>query len=242
MKRIPFTLAILLTTTLFLASCGGGGVPPVATVPAPAPVPAPQPRPYTVFIPQAGAAVGTGDGTLRGTVYVTPSAEEVTLMNFINEVRVSGTVNGRDATQGSCVEGSFTPLKALTFNGLYAYASRKHAVYVGEVGWEGHNETKTTSPYFYGATVRARIGRAYLEQAKLPESKVEYAEENAQTSDSVASAETALRRWMVSSGHCANIMDAGAQTVGAGYHHTRTEPYAIQGDHSWTMLVGRTEY
>ena len=155
---------------------------------------------------------------------------------------MKGTINGSDATQGSCVEGSFTPLKALTYNGLYAYASRKHAVYLGEVGWEGHNETKTTSPYFYGVTERDRVGRAYLEQARMPESRIEYGSENVQSSDSVASAEIALRRWMVSSGDCAGIMDVSAQTVGVGYHYTRTELNTRRGDHSWTMLVGRIDH
>lgn len=50
-------------------------------------------------IPAAGAAVGTGNSYSR--VRVSPSASDVGLLGWINEIRTCGTVNGQDVISGS---------------------------------------------------------------------------------------------------------------------------------------------
>lgn len=173
------------------------------------------------FIPAPGAAVGTGDGTVLGTVYVSPVAEEVEVMRLVNEVRTQGTLNGADAIRGSCVEGEFKPgtLRPLSFNGLYAYAARKHAVYMSEVAYEGHAQTKTDSPYFYGATVRDRVVRAYKEQAGLEKSYVgdnNVIDGGENAASGYKTPEEVMRAWMQSEGHCMNIMYPHHKMMSAG--------------------------
>jgi uncharacterized protein YkwD len=191
-----------------------------------------------MFIPVAGAAVGTGSGTKLGTVYVSPTAEEVEVMRLVNEVRTKGTLNGQDATVGSCVEGTFKAdtLRPLTYNGLYAYAARKHAIYMSEVGYEGHIESQTTSPYFYGATNQDRVVRAYKEQAGLTDTP--QVGENLVTGNTRATPETAMRAWMTSPGHCRNIMYPVYRMSGIGHYVAAEVPQANRWGHSWSMVLG----
>lgn len=178
-------LLVLTVGALLLASCNGGGTvtPPIDQPTTPIETPPPgnteptnppsnptNPTDKPLYVPVAGAAVGSGDGTKEGTVYIVPTAEDIQFLNFVNEVRTKGTLNGVDITKGTCVEGSFIPLNSLTYNGLFAFAARKHADYVVFNDISSHNETDSSSPYFYGATVRDRVQRAYLEQAGLSKS------------------------------------------------------------------------
>ncbi len=241
--------AILLSAVLLLSGCGGvtpptdpqigvGTTPaPGTPTPIPTPTPNPTPSPPVLFIPAAGAAVGTGDGTKTGTVYVSPSAEEVQLMNFVNEVRTTGKINGTGATAGSCVAGKFTPLKPLTFNGLFAYAARKHATYLSEVGYEGHTESQTASPFFYGATAVDRLTRAFKEQAAIG-NVVSGAGENAAAN--FPTPEAVLRTWMQSPGHCANIMNLAPSTkmMGVGYHDSPADVASTRYGKTWVLVAG----
>ncbi|CAM3407592.1 CAP domain-containing protein [Deinococcus saxicola] len=247
--------AILLSAVLLLSGCGGVtpptdpqigvGTTPAPGTPTPIPTPTPNPTPSSpvLFIPAAGAAVGTGDGTKTGTVYVSPSAEEVQLMKFVNEVRTTGKINGTDATAGSCVAGKFTPLKPLTFNGLFAYAARKHATYLSEVGYEGHTESQTASPFFYGATVRDRLIRAYRELAGLTktypqgvDNRMDLGGENAAANYSTP--EVALREWMQSPGHCANIMRPEHLMMGLGFHDSPVNVASNRYGKTWVFIAG----
>ncbi|GGI88207.1 CAP domain-containing protein [Deinococcus wulumuqiensis] len=204
------------------------------------PQPQPQPQPKPVFLPGAGAPVGSGDGTKEGTVYVSPSAQEVEVLNLVNEVRTKGTLNGTPATAGTCVDGGFSPRPALTYNGLFAFAARKHAAYMSNVGYEGHSESQTGSPFFYGATPRDRVVRAYRELAGLDKN---YVGEN----DTYAGGELAgvgtnsptafamVNWWMHSSAHCTALMDSTIRQFGAGHQ----KGVLSTNQDLWTLVVGK---
>lgn len=238
------TFAALLT--VLLSACGGGPAQPQPQPPGGGTTPAPAPAPTTVFIPEASAAVGTGDGTVLGKVYVSPTTQEVEIMRLVNEVRTKGTLNGVDAIAGSCVEGTFTPgtLRPLTYNGLYAYAARKHAVYMSEVGYEFHSETQSSSPQYYGATVRDRVIRAYKEQAGLTKTYPDHGSTNhtAYGGEYVVTGrstpEQAMRAWMESPGHCSGIMNPAKTMFAAGHALGPLETSANRWGHSWAIISG----
>lgn len=207
-------------------------------------------RTLPIYIPAAGAAVGTGDGTAVGTVYVSPTAAEVELMLLVNEVRTKGTIQGVDATVGSCVEGRFAPLGAMTYNGALAYAGRKHADYLGEVGFEAHVETATQNPAFYGATAKDRVTRAYRELAGRDAgyasgtNNVRYGGENvAGGGEDMSAPSHVLRGWMRSPGHCAAVMHPEGQMMGVGRSYRPASPEAEQVGElmryktNWALLV-----
>lgn len=164
-----------------------------------------------LFIPAAGAPVGSGNGTKEGTVYVSPNAQEVEILNLVNEVRTKGTVNGVNVIAGSCVAANFTSLSALKYDGLLAYAARKHAEYVVNVGDEGHVETYTSSPYFYGANPSLRAQKAYLDLAGLQVAGA------GEVAGSYVSAADMVRGWIADPAHCQVLMDPLNTSMGSGY-------------------------
>ncbi|GGB85128.1 CAP domain-containing protein [Deinococcus soli (ex Cha et al. 2016)] len=245
MKRFA---ACLIVLSSLLASCGGTTsttpvTSPITTIPDPVPptppanpTPMPDPAPTTIFIPSAGAASGSGDGTVTGTVRISPSVQEVELLTLANELRTKGTVNGQDFTAGTCVDGTFRKdtLQPLTFHGLLSYAARKHSTYIAEVGYDGHNELQTTSPFFYGGTPRERKDRAYSDFA-VPASDLGIGEIVA-TGRTRPTPEAALRDWMASSPHCSILMNTKLKFMGAGYAYAEVNTAANRWGHSWTMM------
>lgn len=211
---------------------------PDQTPPSPptTPVPSPDPVPTTVFIPTTNAPAGTGNGTTIGTVRISPNFQEVEVMTLANELRTNGTINGQDALAGTCAASNFqkNTLKPLTYQGLFAFAARKHSTYIAEVGYDGHDELQTASPYFYGESPRARKDRAYSDFAILST--------NAGPAEIVATGRTrptpeaALRAWMASAPHCAILMNATLDFMGAGYAYAEVNTAANRWGHSWTMM------
>lgn len=204
--------------------------------------PQPQPQPKPVFLPGAGAPVGSGDGTKEGTVYVSPSAQEVEVLNLVNEVRTKGTLNGTPATAGTCVDGNFSPRPALTYNGLFAYAARKHADYTANVGWEAHSESQTGSPYFYGSFPRNRVVRAYKEQAGLDKSY--FGDNNTYDGGELATAgrsnaSEAVDGWLHSSSHCTALMDPSLKQMGSGMATGPVNVPAGLWGSGWVLVVSR---
>lgn len=196
----------------------------------------PEPQPKPVFLPGAGAPVGSGDGTKEGAVYVSPSAQEVEVLSLVNEVRTKGTLQGAPATAGTCVDGSFSPRPALTYNGLFAFAARKHAEYLANAGYgDGHNETQTGSPYFYGANMTARVQRAYSEQAGLSTpfygSEISTAARN--------DAQEAVKAWLVSPVHCQVLMRADYKQMGSGMATGPLNPSQGFWGTTWVMVFSR---
>ncbi|GAA5533868.1 CAP domain-containing protein [Deinococcus aluminii] len=186
----------------------------------------------TVFLPEAGAAVGSGNGTVEGTVRVSPSAEEVEVMRLVNEVRTKGTLNGQDAIKGSCVEATFQPntLRPLSYSGTLAHAAIQHSIYQSQEAVGGHEETRTTSPYFYGAMPWDRFAR----------SRALFGGPSRGVGENVlGGAESALQAmqvWMTSPGHCRNIMDEEYNVIGVGY---RLNPnWEGIGYQAWTQMFG----
>ncbi|AFD27457.1 CAP domain-containing protein [Deinococcus gobiensis] len=246
-------LIVLTVGALLLASCNGGGTvtppteqpnPPIETPPPSNPNPPTNPTTpdKPLYIPGAGAAVGSGDGTKEGTIYISPSADEVQLMNLINEVRTKGTVGGTDAISDSCVAGKYVPLKALTYNGLYSFAARKHADYITNIANEAHYENQTNSTFFYGRTVNERVVRTYKELAGLNkyyigENVTSYGGEL--TSPARQTVLEAVRSWMHSSGHCAAIMDPDIYDFGAGRsYRENTSDQDNRVQNAWVLIVG----
>ncbi|RTR23128.1 CAP domain-containing protein [Deinococcus radiophilus] len=251
MRKILLTLPALL-----LASCGVLGGPPapnpgpaplpdpVPPVTTPDPGPQPQPQPTAPFIPAAGAAVGTGDGTKLGTVYVSPNAQEVDFMTLLNEVRTKGTVNGVDVRAGTCLAGVEPgTLKPLTYNGVMAYASRKHSTYLGTWGFEGHNELNTAHPNFYGASYADRVTRAYQELADgaFPNAGGEMVAYGSGNSNLFA-AQT-VTGFVHSLPHCQILAQNNIASIGVGYipatyeNATPTKPIVYRNN--WTVTFGR---
>ncbi|MCD0164149.1 CAP domain-containing protein [Deinococcus sp. 12RED42] len=245
MKRFAASLIVL---SALLASCGGTTpttpTPPNTTIPEPTtPMPPPTPEPTpptptptTVFIPAVGATVGSGDGTVTGTVRISPNAEEIELLTLINELRTKGTVNGQNFTANTCVDGTFKKdtLQPLTFHGLLSYAARKHSTYLSEVDYDGHMELQTESPFYYGGTVQERFDRAYIDHNLIPP-KLKPGE-IVGTGMSRSNAVAILRDWMASPGHCAVLMYEQAKHMGAGHYYVQPNTAANRWGHSWTMM------
>lgn len=207
----------------------------VAAVPQP-----PQDQVKPLYLPAPGAPVGSGDGTKEGTVYVSPSAQEAEVLVLVNEVRTKGTLNGTPATAGTCVGGNFSPRPALTYNGLFAYAARKHAEYSANVGYEAHSETQMTSPYFYGATVRERIVKTYLEQASLQKAYV--GDHNAYYGGELATAarstpSEAVQAWLHSSAHCTVLMEPNLKQMGTGMANGPLNVSKGLWGNAWMLVV-----
>lgn len=146
------------------------------------------------------------------------------MLKLINEVRTTGKINGIDATSGTCVDGKFTPLQPLSYSGVLSYMARKHADYMSNVGYEFHNETRTSSPYFYGSSIVERKIRAYKELGvSEPYSVGEIVVAGRVT------AEKSVRDWMLSPGHCNVIMLNYITLFGAGYSYATPN----FDDHKW---------
>lgn len=208
MKNSKWTVPFLaVMASVLLASCGSGGIGGGG--------PSGPPEPTATFIPEAGALVGSGNGTATGTVRISPNATEVEMMNLVNEVRTKGTLNGEDAIAGSCVEGTFKPgtLRPLTFDGILAYSARMHATYMTESGDYDHVEHHPEHPAFYGATGKDRNERARAMFGQAWDGKAVY--ENIVIQRPTAA--RAMRDFMLSSGHCQSIMRPEARRVAIGY-------------------------
>ncbi|MDL2342974.1 CAP domain-containing protein [Deinococcus sp. MIMF12] len=238
MKKILFILPMLA-----LAACGGGGIGGPGTGGGTNPAPPAPPAPTAIFIPQVGAAVGSGDGSKLGTVYVSPNTQEVALMQFVNEVRTKGTINGVPALKGTCVDGTFTPgtLSELTYNGVLAYAARKHATYNGTYGYEAHAETQPTHPNFYGTTSKERVERAYRD---LTGQNIAFTWGQENAGFGYSKAADMMHAWIESPGHCRGIMEPGNRTMGMGYHTgpstvSYPAPGVSLGPNTWVQLFGK---
>ena len=190
------------------------------------------PQPPGVFLPDAGAPVGSGNGTVEGTVRVSPNAEEAEVMRLVNEVRTQGTLNGQDATKGSCVDGTFRPgvLRPLSYSGTLAHAAVQHSEYMSQEAVGGHEETITTSPYFYGVTPQNRADRS----RELFGGPYRAVGEN--VAGGYESALDVMRAWMASPGHCRNLMDERYSVMGIGYRLNAA--WEGVGYRAWTQKFG----
>ena len=206
---------LLLTAAIALSACTPTPTPEPGPTPNPAPTPTPTPKP--LFIPIPGALVGSGDGTKEGTVYVSPTADEIAILNGINEVRTKGTLNGVPVTAGTCVDGTWKALPALTYNGLFAYAARKHADYIQATGEYDHVESQTGAPTFYGANPTDRVARAYREHGvgNVPSVGEVLAGGGITWS-------RAIDGWMKSPSHCRILMRSDFKEAGAGITEVNT--------------------
>ncbi|MDO4262643.1 MAG: CAP domain-containing protein [Deinococcus sp.] len=231
-----------------LTGCGGGGG-----------VPAAGRAPQQPYLPVAGVGADSGLHPLSAGA-ATPSAQEAELLKLINEVRTLGTLGGKSVIAGSCAETSFAPrrLAPLTYSGVLAQAASKHAQYMGQVGYQGHDESAELaagSSFFYGASRQDRVQRSVTEAGLSP--TYDFVASNSgenvaggtpgQTDDGgmttgYATPREVMEAWIKSPAHCRNLMNPAWDFVGTAYHQ-RAEPNVhVQPrlhQHSWVQVFGR---
>lgn len=244
-----------------LTACGGGsggGSLGGSKVPPP---------PSSIYIPPVSAAVGTSpDGHPLSRVLLSPKAQEVRLLELINEVRTKGTVNGQSAgLLGTCVypNGTFTPRQALTYNGVLAHSAQQHARYMGEVGYLAHDEVNKVggvtsenpaNPLFFWGEGRAkRIERSLRENnfGTQYDFLIQSSGENvgagtpSRLNEGYSSPESMITAWANSAGHCANLMNPEWDYMGTGYFYNPT-PVDLdpatglrRHTHSWVQLFAK---
>ena len=230
---MPPRALTLLALPLLLTACPG------PTPLPPAPDTSTPPGSNQPFIPAAGAAVGSGNGTPLGTVYVTPNTQEIEFLNLLNEARTQGTVQGQSQRAGTCLE-TVQPgtLKPLTYNGPLAFASRKHSTYLASWGYEAHEETNASHPAFYGSNMASRQQRAYAEL--VPSVPWRGGSEIVTAGTERPTAAQAVVAFLHSPGHCRAITDPRMTGVGTGYVQGE---WRKNGDlnvypHNWTANFG----
>lgn len=210
MKK-TITLALTLALSLAITACTPPSTPgPVDPGPVnPGPV-NPGPVDPGPLLPQAGAPVGSGTGV--STVYLSPNDFEIGMMTLINEVRVSGTLNGGPVPAGSCAEG-VKGLSPLRYSGLMAHAARMHTHYRREtLAPGGHVETLPDAPSFWGAEVWDRVDHS-AQVLNIPVQR--WGGEIIMSG--ARSPEISVTAYLQSAGHCKIIMKPSLLTMGAGW-------------------------
>lgn len=207
MKKIVLSVVTMLS----LAACGGTSAPSTGTPGTGNPVtPGPVTTPLPAWlVPTAGAPVGSGGGV--STVYISPNEFEIGLMTLINEVRVSGTVNGQPVPAGSCAAG-VKGLQPLRYSGLLAHAARMHTEYMRATLDGGHVERIPSAPQFWGERFSDRV------QKSADVLKIKYEQPNGEiVGSSERSAELAVVAYLNSPGHCKLIIRPDYVRFGAGW-------------------------
>ena len=104
---------------------------------------------------------------------------------------------------------------------------------MSNVAWEGHEESKTSSTYFYGETSRARIQRAFNEL------NVEYTSGYGEIVVTARdSADIAVKAWLNSPVHCKIIMNPNYKNAGAGHSYAPADVSQNKWGNSWTVDFG----
>lgn len=211
---------LLAASALVLASCGGVPERPGAPQPEPG-----YTEPAQGFVPAVGAPAETGAGVTR--VRVSPTADEVAMMTYVNEFRTRGTVNGVKPEK-SCWT---TPLGPLSYAGVMSHAARQHAAYLTSAGRgpDAHAEAKTDHPSFWARTPNDRVARS---AALYGEPTVGVGEViNYLMNASAADATTGLAN---SPAHCAILTVADVRYMGVGVASSgQSREYVAGNDIVW---------
>lgn len=177
-------------------------------------------------IPPAGAPAGWQGGQATDSasersekvVFTSPNSAEVAMMNAVNEVRRSGTINGQDAVTGTCAApstisgGGFARRSQLDYSGVLSFADTKHATYMIKVANEGTSETKTTDPLFYGENPYKRAQRSSMDNRKASYGDFKIYQ---LTAVNMLSGVDQVRSWMRSYDTCMSLMQDRAKVIGA---------------------------
>lgn len=193
--------------------------------------------PPELFVPEVGAAVGTGTGI--GKVLISPNKTDMEMFNLVNEVRTRGTLGGEKIPWPTCADPNiptndpkytFAPgkFKPLTYDGNAALMAHKHAYFLGKTATEfAHVEPLEfqNEPFFYGVTLRDRIVRALKESGST--AIWEHVGENVGRgyTDSL----TMVTEFMRSEGHCENIMNPDVTAMGMGHVYMPENSRYING-------------
>ena len=204
-------------------------------------------------VPAVGAPVGSNlvPGNPVTAVRDSPNAEEVQLLQLMNEVRTKGTLNGQDMRGVSCLQGeSFSPRPALAYSGVLSHAARKHATYMGFVGYMAHQEKieeDKSSRYFYGVTGVDRMQKS-IDEAGLTKTHTFMAQNSGENvsggtpgdgETGFADALEVMKAWLDSPSHCANLMNPSWEYAGIGYVRNDTPDISTplhKHMHSWVQV------
>lgn len=167
-------------------------------------------------LPEAGTPLGTIIGDKNGTVTVVPEQDEITVLQLVNEVRATNTINGKAVSVFGC-NNVRRGLPSLRYSGLASYAAEGHANYLTHNAIdlsnknELHDQLNPQSEYYTGRTPGARFveGR--------DKTMLESTHENGEivfggSEDPI----TTVKEWLASKGHCEEIFNPRFTHFGAG--------------------------
>lgn len=149
------------------------------------------------------------------------------VLQLVNEVRRSGTINGNAA--GGCVQGA-PNLKALKEDSALKVAATGHARYTAEVGFEGHIQSQSQAPSFTGRELTDRVSAS-------KSATISYAEVVAVGQ---RSAQEAVQAWVNSPTHCQALMRQFDTQAGISVQrgevnmNVTPERYGV----AWVMVMG----
>lgn len=163
-------------------------------------------------LPKAGTPLGTIIGDKNGTVTVVPEQDEITVLEMINEVRATNTVNGKAVSNFAC-SNARRNLPPLKYSGLASFAAKGHADYLthNAVAFsELHDQLNQQSEYYTGTEMVERFDVSASETAlKNTRYKGEIVGAGQATARSV------VYGWLNSEGHCKAIFDPEFTHFGA---------------------------
>lgn len=168
-------------------------------------------------LPKAGTPLGTIIGDKNGTVTVVPEQDEITVLEMINEVRATNTINGKAVESFACTARRNLP--PLRYSGLASYAAEGHANYLTHNAvslnspnqTELHDQLNTKSEYYTGTEMNERLDVGANETALKP---ADYRGEIVGAGQS--SARAVVYGWLNSEGHCKEIFKPVYTHFGVG--------------------------
>jgi uncharacterized protein YkwD len=197
-KLHRITYVSLLSVTLALGACGGGGadVPsqpaPSAPTPSPAPAPAQNPAPVATPAPAPNAVQSA-------TITCGLPAFQQEMLKLVNQARASSR---------SCGDTFYAAVPAMTWNGKLLDAA------------VGHSSDMASKNYFAhvsldGRTFDQRIGAAGYPWIAAGEN----------IAGGQTGIEQVMREWLQSPGHCVNIMNGAFTEVGVSCVQNEASTY-----------------
>ncbi len=135
------------------------------------------------------------------------------------EAEVLALTNDRRAAGANCrTEGSFAPAGALTLNSALRCSARNHSLDMAVYDFFDHTNLQGESPF-------DRIDKTGYEWNAAGEN----------IAAGYSTAQEVVDGWMLSDGHCANIMAPEFTELGVGYYFENGDRYG----HFWTQNFGR---
>lgn len=168
-------------------------------------------------LPKAGTPLGTIIGDKNGTVTVVPEQDEITVLEMINEVRATNTINGKAVKSFACTARRNLP--PLRYSGLASFTAEGHANYLthnavslnSPNNTELHEQWNTKSEYYTGTKMEERLSVGASETAL--KSAVDRGEI---VGAGQSSARAVVYDWLNSESHCEEIFKPVYTHFGVG--------------------------